>query len=173
MRNLIMDLLDFTKIRLERKEEKIQEVDLAAVAENSIATIQPLAIQMDVSVGLEVRSKAVIMADPDDMEIVFNNLLSNAVKYNRQGGKAEVIIDSSDSEAVVVVSDTGIGIKPEDIYTLFNEFSRIKSDKTRNITGSGLGLSIVRKVTELYRGSVNVESRPDEGSKFTLRLPKK
>ena len=173
MRNLIMDLLDFTKIRLERKEEKIQEVDLAAVASNAIVTVQPYAIQMEVTVNLEKRSEAVIMADPDDIEIVFNNLISNAVKYNRFGGKAGVIIDSSDTEAIIVISDTGIGIMPEDVDNLFTEFVRIKSEKTKNIAGSGLGLSIVKKVVELYHGNIRVESKPDEGSTFTVRLPKK
>jgi two-component system, sensor histidine kinase and response regulator len=173
MRNLIMDLLDFTKIRLERKEEKIQDVDLEDVAANAVVTVQPYAIQMEVSVSLDVRSKAVIMADPDDMEIVFNNLLSNAVKYNKFGGKAEIIIDSTETEAIVIFSDTGIGIRSEDVENLFTEFVRIKSEKTRNIAGSGLGLSIVRKVIELYKGTIEVESKPEIGSSFTVHLPKK
>jgi two-component system sensor histidine kinase/response regulator len=173
MRNLIMDLLDFTKIRLERKEEKIQEVDLAQVASNAIVTVQPYAIQMDLNINLDIRSEAIIMADPDDMEIVFNNLLSNAVKYNKTGGKAEITIDSSDTEVIVVFTDSGIGIQPEDIENLFTEFVRIKNEKTKNISGSGLGLSIVKKVIELYKGTINVESTPDIGSVFTVRLPKK
>jgi two-component system sensor histidine kinase/response regulator len=173
MRNLIMDLLDFTKIRLERKEEKIQEVDLGTVASGSMVTVQPYAIQMEVSLKLDVRSKAVIMADPDDIEIVFNNLLSNAVKYNKFGGKAEITIDSSDTDGIIVISDTGIGINNEDTENLFTEFVRIKSEKTKNITGSGLGLSIVKKVIEMYKGSIKVESTPDVGTIFTIRIPKK
>ena len=173
MRSLIMDLLDFTKIRLDRKEEKIQEVNLAEVASEAIVTVQPYAIQMDVSINLDVRSDVVIMADPDDMEIVFNNLISNAVKYNKIGGKAEITIDSSDIEAILIFSDTGIGITKNDTENLFTEFVRIKNEKTRNISGSGLGLSIVKKVVELYHGTINVESTPDIGTVFTIRLPKK
>jgi signal transduction histidine kinase len=173
MRSLIMDLLDFTKIRLERKEEKIQEVNLAEVASEAIVTVQPYAIQMDVNINLDVRSDVVIMADPDDIEIVFNNLISNAVKYNRIGGKAEITIDSSDIEAILIFSDTGIGITKNDTENLFTEFVRIKNEKTRNISGSGLGLSIVKKVVELYHGTINVESTPDIGTVFTIRLPKK
>jgi len=173
MRNLIMDLLDFTKIRLERKEEKIQEVNLAEIASGAIITVQPYAIQMDVSINLDVRSDAVIMADPDDMEIVFNNLISNAVKYNKIGGKAEITIDSSDTEAILIFSDTGIGITKNDTENLFTEFVRIKNEKTRNISGSGLGLSIVKKVVELYNGTIKVDSAPDIGTVFTIRLPKK
>jgi two-component system sensor histidine kinase/response regulator len=173
MRNLIMDLLDFTKIRLERKEEKIQEVDLAEVASQAIVTVQPYAIQMEVTIDLEVRSDTKIMADPADMEIIFNNLISNAVKYNKFGGRAEITLDSSDTEAILVFSDTGIGITKTDSENLFTEFVRIKNEKTRNITGSGLGLSIVKKVIELYHGTIKVDSTPDVGTVFTIRLPKK
>jgi len=172
MRNLIMDLLDFTKIRLERKEEKIEEVNLSEIASAAIITVHPYAIQMDVSINLDLRSEAVIMADPVDMEIVFNNLISNAVKYNKSGGKADITIDSSESEAILIISDTGIGITKSDIENLFTEFVRIKNEKTRNISGSGLGLSIVKKVVELYHGTINVESTPDVGTVFTIRLPK-
>jgi len=173
MRNLILDLLDFTKIRLERKEEKIEEVNLFEVASGAIVTVQPYAIQMDVVIVLDVRSDAIIMADPDDMDIVFNNLISNAVKYNKTGGRAEITIDSTETEAILIFSDTGIGITKNDTENLFAEFVRIKNEKTRNISGSGLGLSIVKKVVELYHGTINVESTPDVGSVFTIRLPKK
>lgn len=173
MRNLIMDLLDFTKIRLERKEEKIQNVNLSEVASGAIVTVQPYAIQMDVSVKLNVLTDVNIMADPDDMEIVFNNLISNAVKYNNTGGKVEIIIDSSDNEAIIIFSDTGIGITKDETGNLFHEFVRIKNEKTRNISGSGLGLSIVKKVIGLYHGTIKVESTPDVGTVFTVRLPKK
>jgi len=173
MRNLIMDLLDFTKIRLERKEEKVEEVNLSEIASSAIITVQPYAIQMDVSINLDIRSEAIIMADPVDMEIVFNNLISNAVKYNKTGGKAEITIDSSESEVILIISDTGIGITKSDTENLFTEFVRIKNEKTRNISGSGLGLSIVKKVVELYHGTINVDSTPDVGTVFTIRIPKK
>lgn len=173
MRNLIMDLLDFTKIRLERKEEKVEEVHLSSIASNAIVTVQPYAIQMEVSVAMNLKADAVIMADPTDMEIIFNNLVSNSVKYNKRGGRTEVTIDENADEVIISFSDTGIGIKEEDRENLFSEFVRIKNEKTKNITGSGLGLSIVRKVVELYNGSIAVDSVPDIGTTFTVRLPKK
>jgi signal transduction histidine kinase len=173
MRNLIMDLLDLTKIKLERKEEKIEEVHLSSIASNAIVTVRPYAIQMEVSVILAVKSDAVIMADPTDMEIIFNNLVSNSVKYNKKGGKVEVIIDEDGNDVIIIFSDTGIGIKEEDRENLFAEFVRIKNEKTKNISGSGLGLSIVKKVVELYNGTISVESVPDVGTTFTVRLPRK
>jgi len=171
MRNLIMDLLDLTKIRLEKREEKLQPVNLASAVSDSVATIQPYAIQMEVQIEVIKKAEAVIMADPEDIAIIFNNLISNAVKYNRREGKVEITIDKSPGEAVVIFSDTGIGIRPEDMESLFTEFVRIKRDETKNITGSGLGLSIVKKVVDLYKGTISVESIPEKGSIFTVRLP--
>ncbi|HBE39791.1 MAG TPA: hypothetical protein DDW27_01030 [Bacteroidales bacterium] len=171
MRNLIMDLLDFTKIRLEKKEGRVKPLHLAEIARGAIVTVQPYAIQIEVNINLDVRSEVVINADPADMEIIFNNLVSNAVKYNKTGGRVDLIIDSTDNEAVIKFVDTGIGIRKEDIQNLFTEFVRIKNEKTRNITGSGLGLSIVKKVIQLYFGTITVESKPDIGTTFTVRLP--
>lgn len=173
MRNLIMDLLDFTKIRLERKDEKIEAVNLKNVASGAIVTVQPYAIQMDVSIKLNAPDDIIIMADPTDMDIIFNNLVSNAIKYNKVGGSAEITLSNSNGEAVIKVSDTGIGIRDSDVENLFTEFVRIKNEKTRSITGSGLGLSIVKKIVSLYHGTVDVESTPDVGTTFTVRLPRK
>jgi two-component system sensor histidine kinase/response regulator len=173
MRNLIMDLLDLTKIKLERKEEKIVEVRLSIIASNAIVTVRPYAIQMEVSINLGLKSDAVIMADPTDIEIIFNNLISNSVKYNKRGGKAEIVIDEDDNDVILVFSDTGIGINETDKENLFSDFVRIKNEKTRNISGSGLGLSIVKQVVELYHGTISVDSVPDVGTTFTVRLPKK
>ncbi len=173
MRSLIMDLLDFTKIRLERKAEKIEEVNLKGIASNAIVTVRPYAIQMEVSVNLGLKSDVVIMADPTDMEIIFNNLVSNAVKYNKRGGKVEIVIDEDENDVLLLFADTGIGISESDKENLFSDFVRIKNEKTRNIGGSGLGLSIVKQVVDLYHGSITVESVPDVGTTFKVRLPKK
>jgi signal transduction histidine kinase len=173
MRNLILDLLDFTKIRFEIREDKVKEVKLGEICENALGTIQPYAIQKDVELHKEVRSEITMMADPDDLEMICNNLLSNAVKYNRDGGRVDIVMDSDDRNAVISVSDTGIGMSEEEMGMLFNEFVRIRNEQTKNILGSGLGLSIVKKVVELYKGSIDVDSRPGEGSTFTVRLPLK
>ncbi|MFP4489150.1 MAG: ATP-binding protein [Bacteroidales bacterium] len=173
MRSLIMDMLDFTKLRLEVKKDKVTDLDPLPVIRQCIETINPLAIQKDVTVETEEKSKVVIRADKEDISIIFNNLLSNAVKYNKDGGMVRVIIDSEGDDAVFKVEDTGIGISSEDRETLFNDFVRIKNERTRNITGSGLGLSIVKKVADMYDGIISVESEPDRGSVFTLRMPLK
>jgi signal transduction histidine kinase len=105
------------------------------------------------------------------MEIILNNLLTNALKYNRQGGRVEISIESKDGSVIVRVADTGIGMTPEEAGRLFTEFVRIRNEKTRNILGSGLGLSIVKKIALLYGGDISVSSQPDVGSTFTVLLP--
>jgi two-component system phosphate regulon sensor histidine kinase PhoR len=93
------------------------------------------------------------------------------VKYNRDHGRVDLAVDSRDGATWLAVKDTGIGLAPEDVDRLFGEFVRIKNEKTRAIEGSGLGLSIVRKLAGLYGGDVTVASEVGVGSTFTARLP--
>ncbi|MDX9728328.1 MAG: hybrid sensor histidine kinase/response regulator [Bacteroidales bacterium] len=171
MRHLIMDLLDFTKVSFERHVEKMQNVNLKELVSMAVVTVSPYAIHKDIQFVTEVKGCETIWADPNDFEIIMNNLVSNAVKYNRPGGTVTVTLDCNDNEFTLSVADTGIGMNSDEREMLFEEFSRIKNDKTRNISGSGLGLSIVRKVVDLYHGVINVESAPDKGSVFTVIIP--
>lgn len=171
MRNLTMDLLDFTKVRLEKREEKVEEVDLKSLAKLSVSTVKPYAIQKNISIHLDAEPGIRMKADPDDIEIVLNNLLSNAVKYNKNDGSVNIIITRESENVMIVVKDTGIGMKQEEIHQLFKEFVRIRNEKTKNIHGSGLGLSIVRKITDIYKGKIEVESQPDYGTTFRVILP--
>ncbi len=171
MRHLIMDLLDFTKVSFERQMEKMQNVNLRELVSMAVVTVSPYAIHKDIHFVTDIRGCETIWADPNDFEIIMNNLVSNAVKYNKTGGTVTITVDCNDNEFTLSVADTGIGINASEKEMLFEEFSRIKNDKTRNISGSGLGLSIVRKVVELYHGVINVESIPDRGSVFTVTIP--
>ncbi|HKL67381.1 MAG TPA: ATP-binding protein [Bacteroidales bacterium] len=173
MRTLIMDLLDFTKIRLEVKEDKVADIDPVELVQQCVETINPIAIQKDLNINIIKKADVIISADREDINIMMNNLLSNAVKYNHNGGEVEVTVDGDGENAIITVRDTGIGISREDQELLFNDFVRIRNKKTRDITGSGLGLSIVKKVADLYGGSIGVDSEPDKGSIFTLRIPVK
>ena len=102
--------------------------------------------------------------------MILNTLGANAGKYNRPEGLVDVTVAAEADQAIVRVADTGIGMSPEDTAKLFNEFVRIRNEKTRNVLGSGLGLSIVRKLVLLYQGGIEVASTPDVGSTFTVRL---
>ena len=157
MRSLIMDLLDFTKIRLERKEDKIEHVNIKERADLALSTIKPMAIQRNIKI-LNNCEDLFFDADPSDMDIMFNNLISNAVKYNRDGGSVEVSARQLGQKFEILVKDTGIGMSDAEVSQLFKEFVRIKNPRTRGIAGSGLGLSIVSKIAKLYGGHIQVKS---------------
>ncbi len=168
MRNLIMDMLDFTRIESGKKKRKLEMIHLCEIAQQCIDSFQPLAIQKDVDVYLNCSEKIALQADSQEMEIILNNLVSNAIKYNKQGGRVDVNIRKENGLLMLSVEDTGIGMKPEDTKKLFEDFVRIKSEHTRHISGSGLGLSIVKKLLDLYQANIEVESTPDQGSCFTI-----
>lgn len=171
MRTLIMDLLDLTHIESGKRQRNLREIDLTLVARSAIETMTPLAIQRDISLALDSKESVIMLADSDDMEILFNNLISNAVKYNRPGGWVTCSIAKSNEEIEIRVADSGIGIEPDDIPKLFQEFTRIKNPLSKNVTGSGLGLSIVKRVADLYGASISVNSQPGVGSTFTIKFP--
>jgi len=172
MRNLIMDLMDLTRLESSKKVREIRKVDVGQVTRIAIDTMEPMAIQKNVRIYPDIPENLLFPSDTDEIEIIMNNLVSNAVKYNREGGSVKVSVRLEDSCLKINVEDTGIGMTEEEVSRLFQEFMRIKNEKTRNITGSGLGLSIVKKLVEdNYSGTISVTSTPDAGSIFTVRLP--
>jgi len=174
MRNLIMDLMDLTRLESGKKVREMKKVDLNQVARIAMDTMEPMAIQMNVKMYLDAPENLIMHADSDEIEIIVNNLVSNAVKYNRDGGSVHVVLRQLNSVINIKVEDTGIGLTEQDISLLFREFVRIKNDKTKMITGSGLGLSIVKKLVEgNYNGSISVKSTPDVGSVFEVKIPSK
>jgi signal transduction histidine kinase len=170
MRKLISDLLDMTRIESGQKKRDLAEVDLRELAQLSVDTLLPSARARNIEIALHASGPITMTADRGEIEIIFNNLISNAVKYNRDNGKVFINIERQGEEIVLTVDDTGIGMSPEETAKLFGDFVRIKNDKTRNILGSGLGLSIVRKLAQMYGGDATVVSTPDVGSTFTVTL---
>ncbi len=173
MRNLIMDLLDLTRMESGKKLRDLKKIDIVEIAKHVINTVQPLAIQKNITVSLQGDEMLYMLADSNEIEIILNNFISNAVKYNVENGKVFINICKTTEKIEISVRDTGIGISQQDISLLFQDFVRIKNQKTKFISGSGLGLSIAKKMVELYNGTVNVESTPDVGSTFSVSIPVK
>ena len=171
MRNLILDLLDLTKLESGKKHREIVKTDIVHAARVAMDSIEPMAIQQNIKVRLMAPDQLYFRADSDELEIIFNNLISNAVKYNKKDGEVIIEIRKEYDAIVIKVEDKGIGMTEEEMAGLFQDFVRIKNSKTRNITGSGLGLSIIKKLIENnYKGHIEAESTPDEGSIFTAYL---
>jgi signal transduction histidine kinase len=171
MRHLILDLLDLTRVESGKAKRNITEVDLVSVARTAMDTMRPYAIQRDVKLSLHHQGSTVIQGDAEEIEIIFNNLISNAIKYNRDGGSVDFTLETQEDCMQIRVVDTGIGMNNDELGKIFDDFVRIKNDKTKNISGSGLGLSIVKKLIENYGGKIEVTSIPDQGSTFNVRLP--
>lgn len=170
MRKMIADLLDMTQIESGNKNRRLETVDLAAVARLAAETLAPQAAAREITMEIHGDPSLVMTADRGEMEMIFNNLLSNAIKYNRQGGRVDATLSKANDRVTIQVADTGIGMSGDEVERLFGEFVRIRNEKTRDILGSGLGLSIVKKLATLYGGETQVESRPGEGSTFSVTV---
>jgi hypothetical protein len=170
MRKMIGDLLDLTRIESGERTREITEVDVREIAQSAIETARAEAQERNIAIALHADGPVLMQADRSEIEIILNNLITNAVKYNREEGSVAVHIGANNGKVNISVSDTGIGMTAEEASRLFNDFVRIKNEKTRNILGSGLGLSTVKKIALLYGGEVKVESEPDKGSTFTVVL---
>lgn len=170
MRKLIFDLLDMTRIESGQKKREFTECHLGEAIENVIETFKPEADKRNIAIAVDCDRALTLSADASELEIILNNLISNAVKYNRDGGKVTVEAAVAQGYVDIAVSDTGIGMTEKEVAKLFKDFVRIKNEKTRNILGSGLGLSTLKKLAQLYGGDVSVTSEPDRGSTFTARL---
>lgn len=173
MRKLIIDLLDMTKIESGKKDRNLSDLNLREVVENAIELAGPSADARSIKIELDAPDNIILKADTGELDMIFNNLISNAVKYNREAGKVFVKLAEHDDKLVIDVADTGIGMSEEEQKKLFKEFSRIRNAKTADILGSGLGLSILKRLVELYEGEISVKSVPDEGTTFTVTIPKK
>ena len=173
MRKMVTDLLDLTHIESGQKSRSLEAVELAEVVRDVLETFAPAAKQRKITVSLHTEGPLTITADRSEVEIILNNLVSNAVKYNVDGGNVDVTLKGDQESVRIEVADTGIGLSAEEAGRLFEDFVRIKNARTRNILGSGLGLSIVKKLALLCGGDVIVSSRPGEGSTFSLVLMRK
>jgi signal transduction histidine kinase len=171
--SLINDILDLSKIEAGRMELELSEFQLPDVLETAITLVRERAMRRGITLGLDVApGVGSIRADERKIKQVMLNLLSNAVKFTPEGGSVRVAA-KPDREAIEVsVTDTGVGIAPEDQALVFEEFRQVGSDHARKAEGTGLGLALTRKFVELHGGSIRLQSAVGRGSTFTFTLPR-
>ena len=170
MKRLISDMLDLTRIESGIKARTIEEYALTEIVSEMVEGVRLQAEERKIKIYTEIPDFK-ITVDRVDIEIILTNLLTNAVKYNKEGGEIRLTAHSIGKALKIQCRDTGIGMTEEETDRLFKEFTRIRNEKTKNILGNGLGLSILKKVITLYNGEVNVESKFGQGSEFTVILP--
>lgn len=172
--SLINDILDLSKIEAGKLELQIEPFDVEEVCRASLQLVKGMAAQKRIHVEFTCCFDPIrLEADPRRLKQMLVNLLSNAIKFTPERGQVGLVIaqNSDEQAAYLTVWDKGVGIDPADMDKLFRPFVQVDNSLARANAGTGLGLSLVRRMAELHGGSIRVKSTPGEGSRFTIVLP--
>ncbi len=173
VREMVSELLNLTAIEVGRFSLKRVPLDLCGVVSEAVELAREKAQAKHLALTLSADEAAHehVLADRDAMLSVFNNLLDNAIKYTPDGGHVAARVARVGSSVTVSVQDDGVGMSPEETERSFDEFFRAKNLRTSQVSGTGLGLTIVKRLVETHHGRVGVESAVGKGSTFTVALP--
>lgn len=173
--SLIGDLLDLSRIESGVVSDTPAQVQLEDLIENIISFLNTKAAGKQQTISLHRPKTALpaIESDPLALESIFSNLITNAINYTPEKGAIEISLNKRDNAIEARVKDNGFGMEERHLEKIFDRFYRVKTDKTRYITGTGLGLPIVKGLVDAMGGRIRVLSAPDEGSVFTVFLPVK
>lgn len=168
--SLIADLLDLSRLE-EGFQQSHGSMDLSVVVEAEVDRAREIAAASDIEIRLEASKSMYLLGDPAQLSLVCRNLLQNAVQHTPDDGSIKVSVRREGSTLVLEVEDLGRGIPREAQGRIFERFYRVDPGRSRDSGGTGLGLAIVKHGVEMHGGSVEVESEPGHGSRFTVRLP--
>ena len=180
MRRLVDDLMSLSRIELNEHVRPDTRLDLYRLASESAAAMFPLASEADVILQIELdpaaRGPAMILGDRDQLSQVLVNLIDNAIKYGGPGQKVRVCAVAPDPRYPahwgVSVIDQGPGIARENVPRVTERFFRVSPAKSKDLGGTGLGLAITKHILARHRGALDIQSRPGEGSRFTIWVPR-
>jgi signal transduction histidine kinase len=171
LRELIGDILDMSKIEAGRVELRYEEIDLRQLANDIMAIANPLAQTKSLALYLQMEPDVkTVEADRTRLRQILWNIVGNAIKFTERGS-VTLSMHVADDNLFVSVRDTGIGIKPEDMPIVFEQFRQVDGNLSRTVGGTGLGMPISKKLVELHGGEIWAESTPGKGSTFWFRLP--
>lgn len=171
---IINEILHLAKIGAGRIVLSKQPTNLSELAADIVNEQMPDIKSAEHTVNLRLRKKPLIInADPHMLRMAIENLVSNAIKYTPSGGEIEVSTRKRKSSALISIKDTGVGVKPEDIDKIFQQFSRLPNEMSQQVGGTGIGLYLAKHLVELHGGQITVDSTPGKGSTFTISLPLK
>jgi signal transduction histidine kinase len=169
---LIEEILTISKVNAGRGEPDLEMVDLSALLRDAVALLAPLAEAKKLMLALDLPEVPIVFpTDPGKFRQIVFNLAANAVKFTKVG-EVRLALQKEDEALLLRVSDSGIGISPEDAEHLFESFWQVRQAGQRLPAGTGLGLSITRQLAQLLGGDVSIESIPGQGSTFIVRLPR-
>jgi len=169
---LVNDLLEINKIEAGKVALKVETVQVADIIRKTADFLKPEADRKAVTFALDLpASLPAVQADVRDMEKLFTNLISNAIKYNVDKGSVTITATVDAHYVGYHVKDTGLGMAPEHLGRIFDDFYRVEDKRTSKISGTGLGLTIAKKIVDSYFGRIEVASKLDQGSTFSVYLP--
>jgi len=168
---LINDLLNVARIEAGGYVRNRVPTDIARIIQETVSLMEPRAREQGITLTVSCVNMKPVSADPKGMEEVLSNLITNAINYSPEGGTVSITTRGRGSQMEIEVSDTGVGISPEELPKIFDKFYRVKHPKTRHVTGTGLGLAIVKNVVEAHEGTIDVHSIAGKGTVFTILIP--
>ena len=172
--DLVSDLLQFIKLEAKGVVRKKELLDVSSILRGTAELLKGQGGEKGLRFKVDLpESLPLIEADRSEMEQLFTNLISNAIKYNVKHGKVTITVRPSSHFLNIKVADTGVGINEENLPHIFDEFYRVAGPQTRYTPGTGLGLSIVKKIVESHFGRIEVSSKVEKGTTFTVKLPLK
>jgi signal transduction histidine kinase len=170
--SLINEILDLSKVEAGRMELELAKFDLPLAIDNARTFVRERAVKHGINLEVSVDERlGDFVGDERKIKQILLNLLSNAVKFTPEGGRIGIKARQADGSVEISVSDTGIGISPEDQAKIFEEFRQVGTDYAHKTEGTGLGLTLAKKFVELHGGKIWVESEIGQGSRFTFTLP--
>ncbi len=171
LNSLITDLLLISKMNNDILKINVEKVRFADFVKKSVSSLTPIAEQRGVSVNFHIMDDIEIECDPLKLRQAVNNLVDNAIKYSRNGGRVDITIKRYGPEVHLIIQDDGMGMSEDHLEHIFERFYRVDKARARVTGGTGLGLHIVRKISLMHGGRVEVKSHEGQGSVFTLILP--
>jgi two-component system, OmpR family, sensor kinase len=170
MTSLVEGLLTLARADAGKLDMRRQPVDLKRVTADAVSQLRPLADGLGITVAASL-AQVMVNGDPERLGQVITNLVANAIRYHRPGGQVRVRLAATDSDVVLTVEDTGLGIPEADQPQIFERFYRVSKDRSRLSGGSGLGLAISKSIVEGHGGTISFTSVLDKGTTFEVRLP--
>lgn len=170
---VIGDLLTLVHIDSQKMRLRREMMRLSVAVKEAVRRLAPLASDRGQEIEVALHDDCEMFADPAKLQQVMYNLIDNAIKYTPDGGKIRISLELSGRDALLKVSDTGVGIPKNDLHHVFDRFYRVDKARSRETGGTGLGLSIVQQIVRLHGGSIDVQSEVGKGTTFIIELPVK
>ncbi|MBX3076914.1 GHKL domain-containing protein [Candidatus Obscuribacterales bacterium] len=171
LRHLSKDLIVLARIEDPESEMMRSNVPVKELAESVIAELGTIARERKIELVVQPIPDVMMYGHHESILEIFNNLIENAIKYSEEGGKVRIDVEQKDANLHITVADNGVGIPADSINNIFDRFYRVDKSRSRDVGGSGLGLSIVKAAVERHSGNVTVESEPGKGTTFRVTLP--